>query len=284
MKLVNTTGGLDKRYSWKEIIKMFKDAGFDGYDLNIQVSRETKDEIHSDEYRKKIEELKAYADEIGIECTQIHAPFGGVQEELKDAIIRSLEYGAYLGAKIAVVHPTIDNNFYYENREKLFEENIAFYKELLPYAENYGIKIACENMYGWDRERHINTGNVCSHSEEFKRYVDAVGSPYLIACVDIGHCQLVHEAPENMIRELGDRVCAIHVHDNTGYDDAHNIPYSGTINWDGVCKALADIDYKGNFTFESGRFFTPQMDDEHIKCAIKYLEQVGRSLIRKIHN
>lgn len=284
MKLVTTTHLLTRRFGWEKTLDILKDAGFDAYDHLMYVSYEDMDTILSDEYAEKIKALKAHADKIGLPCTQVHAPFDDNQIGLTPAIIKVLEYASILDAEVVVVHPQTDNFKYYERKDELFKLNMEYYKNLIPYAEKYNVKIAIENMFGWDRDRLHNTENVCSHYPEFIQYVDAVESPYITACVDIGHCQIVHEAPENMLMKMGSRVGALHVHDNTGFDDAHNIPFSGTVNWDNVCKALADIDYKGNFTFESHRFFNQYMDDEHVINAVKYLEQVGRCLIRKIES
>lgn len=282
MKLVTQTNFLSRKYGILKAVEIIKNAGFDAYDYTMCTHLDGVAEFMDDSYWYGIKELKSHADAIGIQCIQAHAPYDDNQMEMIPAIIRSMEYAAHLGAEVIVVHPIVDNTCYYERREELFKENMEFYKSFIPHAKRLNIKVAVENMYGWDRERHHNTENVCSHSDEFARYVDSLNSEYIVACVDIGHCQLVHEAPENMLSKLGGRVGALHIHDNTGYDDAHTIPYSGTVNWDNVCAALDKIGYNGNFTFEADRFFNNQMDDEFIPHAVKYLEQVGRSLIRKI--
>ena len=275
---------LSTKYSDIKAVEIIKNAGFDAYDYTMSVNSDNTDEFTSEFYWNKIKELKSHADAIGIQCVQAHAPYSGNQIRMLPAIIRSMEYASYLGAKVIVVHPITNNDCYYELKDELFAQNMEFYRNLITHAEKLNIKVAVENMFGWDRNRHHNTENPCSHSEEFIKYIDNLNSEHITACVDTGHCQLVHEAPENMLLKLEKRVGALHIHDNTGYDDAHNIPYSGTINWDNVCSALAEIRYDGSITFEADRFFTQQMEDELIPQAVRYLEQVGRSLIRKINN
>lgn len=285
MKLVTHTGPLiNKRgYDFIKAIDIIKNAGFDAYDHSMCIKEEEVEWFLSDEYRDKIKAMKEHAEKLGIPCVQAHAPFGNI-DVLLPAIIRSIEYAAYLGAEIIIVHPETDNWYYYENKDKLFEKNMAYYRTLIPYAKEFGIKIAVENMFGWDRNTHVHLENPCSHSEEFAKYVDTLNSEYITACVDTGHANLMYERPEHMIEKLGSRVGALHVHDNTALDDAHQIPYFGTINWDNVCAALAKINYKGNFTFETNTFINKYMDDDFIPIAYKYLEQVGRSLIRKIES
>lgn len=281
MKLVTTTGFLSGKFGDLRAVEIIKNVGFDAYDYNM-AHLESREEFMADSHWDKIKALKKKADRIGIECTQAHAPMIYDESIILPITVRSMEYAAYLGAEIIVVHPMTDNLGYYEHKNELFEKNMEMYKKLIPHAERLNIKIAVENMFGWDKDRMHNLENTCSHSEEFAKYVDAQNSEYIVACVDIGHAQLVHEAPETLLANLGKRVRAIHVHDNTGFDDAHNIPYSGTINWDNVCSTLYAMGYTGNFTFEADMFFSQYMDDEMILHAVKYLEQVGRSLIRKI--
>lgn len=284
MKLVIPIGYLSSKFGVEKALEMVKAAGFDAYDYGMQVRVETMEEFLSDEHWEKVKGVKTHADKIGITCAQSHAPYGGAQAALLPAIIRSMEYAAYLGAEVIVVHPITDNDHYYERKEELFEENMNFYRQLIPHAERIGIKVAVENMYGWDRVRRLNIESACSHSEEFARYVDTLNSEYIVACVDTGHSQLVSEAPENMITRLGSRVGALHINDNTGIDDAHDMPYTGTINWDNVCAALAKIGYDGNFTFEAAGFYNRHMDEEFFPHVVNYFGHVGRSLIRKIEN
>lgn len=282
MKLATQTLFLSKKYGDLKAVEIIKNAGFDAYDYSMCIHLDGMEKFIKDSYWDNIKELKSHADTLGIQCTQAHAPYDDDQIALLPAIIRSMEYAAYLGAEVIVIHGITDNYRYYEHKEELFERNMDFYRKLIPHAERLEIKVAVENLFGWDRERMHNIENTCSHHEELEKYVDTLNSEYIVACVDTGHCQLVHEAPETMLLKLGNRVSALHVHDNNGFEDGHNIPYSGTINWDNVCDTLARIGYSGSFTFEADRFFNKYMDDEHIINAVKYLEQVGRSLIRKI--
>jgi len=281
MKLVTPLGSLAIRFGWEKALKMAKEAGFDAFDCGLQTTTDEMDKFLSDEYWDKIKKIKALSDEIGLPCLQAHGPFDDDQREFLPAIIRAMEYAAYLGAEVIVVHPMTDNYNYYERVDELFEENMLLYRKLIPHAERLGIKVAVENMYGWDRIRRLNIESACSHSDEFMKYVDTLNSEYIVACVDTGHANIVSEKPENMLKRLGNRVGALHVHDNTGIDDAHKIPFFGDINWDNVCEALAKIGYSGNFTFETSMPIK-YMDDEMVPHAVKYMAELGKCLIRKI--
>ncbi len=64
-----------------------------------------------------------------------------------------------------------------------------------------------------------------------------------------------------MIRALGNRLQALHIHDNDCWHDSHQIPFSMSIDFDAVVKALKDIHYSGYFTLEASSYleaFTPE--------------------------
>ena len=76
----------------------------------------------------------------------------------------------------------------------------------------------------------------------------------------------------------------IHIHDVDCVSDNHTLPYTRKLNWDEICKTLAEMDYQGDFAYEVRSFFSPYMEDDFLPIAVKFAEQVGRSLIRKIES
>lgn len=48
----------------------------------------------------------------------------------------------------------------------------------------------------------------------------------------------------------GDKLMALHLHDNDESADQHRMPFDGNINWDVVMKKLTDINYKGPIALE----------------------------------
>jgi len=105
--------------------------------------------------------------------------------------------------------------------------------------------------------------------------------PKIVACVDCGHAGLAGEDLAQLLLTLGKRVKALHVHDNRGLSDDHTLPYLGTINWESVTEALAQIQYDGDLTFEVTNYFNTFQDD-FLDAALKFEVQIGRYLIDKI--
>ena len=86
--------------------------------------------------------------------------------------------------------------------------------------------------------------------------IDAVNDEYFVACLDIGHAEMKGSntsAPE-MIRALGKRLKALHIHDNDKLHDSHQIPFSMNIDFVAVVQALKEIGYDGYLTLEASRY------------------------------
>jgi sugar phosphate isomerase/epimerase len=91
------------------------------------------------------------------------------------------------------------------------------------------------------------------------------------------------EGAPKMIRALGKRIGALHVHDNDLIYDDHIFPFAGFSNWEEITSALAEVGYSGHFTFEADQSMT-RYPDELLPYCLKLLERTGRYLIKRIEN
>ena len=294
MKLSTTTSVIDSKFGYEKAIEIIAKAGFDAVDLSLCKMGDENNVFNGDNYREYAEKLLKIAKDNGVYFNQAHAYFPTSfddkekNEKAFNKVVRGIEIAGIIGAKVIVVHP--NQHLYYiegDNDKILKEMNLEFYKRLLPYCEKYNVKMATENMFQWNGVSKVIIDSTCSRAPEFCEYVDMIESEYMTACLDIGHCVLVGQKPEFMIRALGhDRLLALHVHDNNGKTDNHVEPYSpclSVVNWDEVCKALAEIDYKGDFTFEADSFFE-NVSSLTVDAAARYLHDIGRGLINKIES
>ena len=146
-------------------------------------------------------------------------------------------------------------------------------------AKEYGIKIALENMFQREVKRKILGADTCSHPAEFIRYLDTLDDEHFVACLDLGHCGVVGLEAQDCIRALGhERLHALHVHDNDYTKDMHMLPGLGKMDWEEIMKALAEIRYDGEFTYEADRFFI-SMPQEMMPNAVRLMVDMGRYLI-----
>lgn len=284
MKLVNQTEVTAVRFSDEEAVRMICEAGFDGIDYSMFVMNSDDCVLNTPAYAAHVQRLRKIAEEYSVTFEQAHAPFPSFKEgeegynaKTFDRIRRAVEITGILGGKVCVVHPgAVEKN--------KFESNIDFYNRLLPTAKEFKVKIALENMWGVgvvDGKSRI-VPSICSVASDFNRYVDALDPEWFTACLDLGHCGLVGTDAAAMIKGMGhNRVTALHIHDNDHKADMHTLPYTRSMNWDSILKALGEIDYSGNFTYEADNFINT-FPAELFPACLKFMAAVGRHMIGEI--
>ena len=275
------------RYDVEGAIALYKNAGFDAMDFSLCDIIYEESAFYKDGWRSEAQRVRAISDRIGLPVNQTHTPFRFTRAQFEnnwdfvyEQTVKSLEISAILGASIAVVHP-IHYMTYHGYEEEIFERNMAFYKSLIPYCRDYGIKIGVENMWQRDARRGCIIADTCSRSQEFIRYIDTLDSEYLVACLDVGHVglPLTDEEAEDVIRALGhDRLKALHVHDNNYKDDQHLLPFMGKMNWSEITKALGQIDYTGDFTYEVKGTFVDIADAAFAPVGAEFMAKIGKHL------
>lgn len=297
MFLSTQTEFFAEKYGYIEGVQRLCKTGFKCLDLTLtHLDKTNNDPLLSDDYKEIAEKMRQTAEKYGAHFNQCHAPyrfknydFLTNEEAAKDIFFRtrrSIEVAGIIGAKQIVIHPWHLRNFQTEDHGFFFNTNVKFYGELVECAKAAGVKIALENMW----QRNIYTGqivsDVCSNPYEFANYVDKLNElygDYFIACLDIGHCALTGVAPEDAIKILGNRLGALHVHDNNTLDDEHLLPYNGKIDFSKVIDALKVINYKGDLTFEADKYLR-KFPLEHAEAVSAFMLKTGEFLISLFEN
>ena len=257
------------RFGEEKALKMIKDAGFDGVDYSFnEVGAGTA--IDLTDHVKKAERVKRLLDELSLDCTQAHAPFGlkyGVKFDMTDKqfadTVRSIEFSSVIGVKNIVVHSVI-----MPQSADFYGYNYDFYKSLEPYAKNCGVNIAVENL----------VNSVFWRPDRLSYFIRMLDSTVFGACVDVGHAKIMGTPPEDYIAGMDKGVLkCIHIHDTDGVTDRHWIPYNGVHNWDNVMKALADYGYDGTLDMEIIHSFDA-LPDGLMSASLEYTAKVGRYL------
>lgn len=285
MKLVATTSLLRNTLGDIGAIRLLAEAGFDAIDISLTDFQADSPWLKPN-WRSYVQQLKDEAQRLGVTFCQAHAPFPTSKGTEADEIIfqhvvRSIEVAALLDIPYIVVHPK-QHLPYRDNAGRLFQDTVDFYKALVPICQKLNVKVCCENMWQRNKQAGVIIDSICARAEEFQAVVDAVDSPWVVACLDIGHCGLVHQDPAQAIRVLGhDRLQALHVHDVDLREDRHTLPYTQYTDWESVVQALAEIDYTGNFTYEASNFIT-SFPEPLWADAAKFMVTVGRYLISRI--
>lgn len=254
-------------------------AGFDAWDFTMQemchFDRVTRCFLKSDhptagpDYLPFARKLKQIGQDNGIMCNQSHAPFPVSIPEIRDHLKRAIECTAEAGGKICVIHP--DNN-------ATPEKNAEMYRELLPFAKQHGVKLAAENMWNWDKMVDRCKPAACATPDSFCRHIDLVGDEDMVACLDIGHAEMRGNTTSalELIRALGPRLQAVHLHDNDRWHDRHQIPFSGEIDFYAVLRELKAIGYQGDLTLEAYGYMKQHTADTAFDGVLALCESVKK--------
>lgn len=272
----------------EKAVELYGKAGFDCWDFSMfKMCRwdwgkncpvQEDHPLKGDNYLAFARELRKIGEYYGMECNQSHAPFPSDKPEVQKYLKRAIECTAEAGGKICIIHPV--NNWDAKT-------NAEFYMTLMPFAKEHGVKIATENMWNWTRENGLDqaAAAACSHHDDFNAHLDAVNDEFFTACLDIGHAEMkgLDTCAPTMIRALGKRLGALHVHDNDCRRDLHQLPFEGSIDWVEVTKALREIGYKGELTLEADSYLNA-FNADSIEEGIGNMAAAARRLVAMIEN
>ncbi len=282
MKISTEISSAAKIIGEERAVEYIAKAGFDAWDFSMFAmciyDRKTNSILENDhvlasgDYIAFARRLRKIGEDNGIVCNQSHAPFPTRCKEICGFYKRAIECSAEAGAEICIIHP--DN-------DKTAAENAEIYLELLPFAKECNVKIATENMWNWDEEKGHSSFAACATPESFCEHIDIINDPFFVACLDIGHAEMKGSdtTAVEMIRKLGNRIEALHIHDNDKLHDSHQIPFSMDIDFEVVVKALKEIDYKGYLTLEADEYLgTHNYTSENVFEGIKKLAESAKRI------
>ena len=104
---------------------------------------------------------------------------------------------------------------------------------VLPAFEAAGVTLLLENHYAFD---YRGAGELFSEPWEFLQVFN-LASPSLKFCFDTGHGHMTRNS-RALIAELAPWLDYVHLADNHGVDDDHQMYRRGTVDWDGVFNAI----------------------------------------------
>ena len=284
MKLSVEPYSVAKIFGDLKAIELIKQAGFEAIDYSYYYEKECE-EVLGENYKEYAQELRAHLDRVGLSCNQAHAPFTfsyGMNTDISEQkylhIIRSLESASILGAKSIVVHAiTVPEDVDFE------EYNIEYYRSFIPYCEAFNIHVAVENLFSKDAKRNRLVGKLGSPTE-LNSIVKKINSPWIVACVDVGHAALTGYEPEDFISRVDPSILkCLHIQDNDYLGDRHMLPYLANLNWSAIMTSLKKSGYAGDLTFEIVKYLQ-KFPQELIPDALKFAAVVGKHLISIFEN
>jgi sugar phosphate isomerase/epimerase len=140
-------------------------------------------------------------------------------------------------------------------------------ERILKAASETEVKVALENL----GEEELDV----------LQYLLSVNHPNLGFCYDSGHSQ-AYTPNQDLLSQYGDRLMAVHLHDNLGKDDEHLVPFDGVVDFDKVAKGIAATEYDGPVTLESYHGLSSRYDgvgqDEFLAKAYESARRLRRMI------
>lgn len=158
-------------------------------------------------------------------------------------MIHSLQTAADIGAKKAILHPSMTSGlgpFVMETSRALALESLHIIAEK---AASLDIILCLENMY----PRYLS----CFEPKHFKDIFKDI--PSLKMCLDTGHANIDDPDQKRLstfLRKFPDKISHIHMSDNHGKKDNHLGVGQGTIDFKKLIQQLTDIGFDGTITLE----------------------------------
>lgn len=271
-----------RHFGDERAIAMIADAGFDAMDFSFYWMEGERNFLIGDGYREHAHSVRAWADARGISISQAHAPFDLELTDAKekqafdyDQIVRSIRCAGIMGVEQIIVH-----NLLTQNPDDFEAINLEFFKSLEGVAAENGVRIAVENL--WTRKDGRIVGERFSTPKSLSAFLDRLNSAHFCGCIDLGHAAITGEDPADFIRALGTpKLQSLHVQDTDLAGDSHNLPWLGRHDWASITRALAEVNYSGDITFEIFGFLGA-LPRETLPDALRLAHAVGRRLIAGI--
>ena len=292
-----------------EGFSMMKRAGFSCADFSLNYYL-TNTSLYKQELNKFFdqseEELEQYftphvrgAKEAGIKIHQMHMPYplyipGGKQklnEYLRKVVApKSLKICETFECPYMVVHG-FKLAQHLGSEEAEWQQTEELLHSILPKAKEKGIILCIENLYT-GTGGHIVEGTCCNArkaAERIDRINQQYGAEVLGFCLDTGHANLVGLNFEDFIARLGKRLKVLHIHDNDGIGDLHQIPFTFTktrenkvsTDWDGFLRGLKAIGFDQVLSFETAPVLSA-FPTELKEDALHLIARIGEYFMERI--
>ncbi len=241
------------------------------------------------------------AEKAGIWINQMHMPYPnyvpGAEKEFNDYLWhvvapKSMKICAFFGCRNMVIHG-FKLAYHLGSEEAEWQQTAGFLDLLSPMAKEMGITVCIENLYT-GIGGHMVEGPCCNARKAAERidgFNDKYGAEVLGFCFDTGHANLVGIDFEEFITTLAHRLKVLHIHDNDGIQDLHQIPYTFTktrentssTDWDGFLKGLKKIKFDQVLSFETAPVLTAFPDALKQKT-LRFIADIGEYFCEEVQS
>lgn len=268
-KIGFSIGRLQDTYGDIRALELAAELGADAVDFATYSKRwdhRNPDSVYSKNDAEIIayfSQLREKANSLGLIISQTHGRLEGFigNKEADDALIANARLdclaAATLGAPVCVMHGVTTIHMG-KDADPVFMRDLNFdmFTRLLPFAREYGIKIATETFGDATGLGCVDFfGDIGEFVDSYRR-IAAVSDfqDWFVVCVDTGHS---HKATRfgqpgaaDVIRRLGKSIAVVHLNDNDTWTDQHKPPLTGSLDWKDILNALDEVGYNGVYNME----------------------------------
>ena len=184
----------------------------------------------------EIEQIRKWLGEFGLRLNDLHGSAGLEKNWLSsreherragvELVRNRIEMAARLSSDVVIMHA--GGALEWDSLRRSLDA-------LEPFARSRNARIAIEN----------------GDFELIRRALAAYRADYLGLCYDSGHGNVGAANGLDHLDSLKDRLISIHLHDNDGGADQHQIPFMGTVDWPRLAGIIAASSYRKCVSLES---------------------------------
>lgn len=127
-----------------------------------------------------------------------------------------------------------------EMKRDAWMRGIESVREVVPFAQDYGIKYAIEIVNRFEQY-------ILNSVKEGKQFIKDIDHPNAKLLIDVHHANIEESNIADAIRDSGSLLAHLHISENN-----RRLPGTGNhIRWAEIAKAVKDVKYKGRIVIES---------------------------------
>jgi protein FrlC len=255
MKLAFSTNAYT-RHSLSDALIGIRRAGFEGVEILADTPHAYPDMMHEamiTKIRRELDSLGLSVSNVNANCSfgywhhappepyfepSLISPNPKHRSDRAGLIRKTIHFAKEIGAaNISITSGRLLGGMPPDRAVRVFSESI---KPLLDEADRNGVNIGIE----------CEPGLYLEYAEELHDWIGRLNHPRLGANLDVGHSQVLAESIPDAVTLLAGRIWNLHVEDIPGRKHYHMVPGEGTLDWQGLIKALRSIEYERYLTVE----------------------------------
>ena len=201
---------------------------------------------------ERIERVRSLIEEYRMRCVVHSASFvntaeimPGVREASEEHLKEYIRLTRELGCDILIVHAGYHFSL---GLEAPMAALLTTLRACATLAEDLGVEMVLENMNVLPAVAEVRYLG-CT-TDEVEYILEAVDSPNLTCCLDLGHAHLLTEGAEQFTERFAGRIGHVQLTDNDGVHDQHLALGEGTLDVAQAFRQLLRFGYPGDIAIE----------------------------------